>query len=100
VVAAKLSFVGLASHGERTISFVGEGVEPEREQTLSSELVVEHGRQLESIDERSLLVGEGLAKNLGAGVGDLVTLLVTTPAGGVNAIEAQVAGIFYTSTKA
>ncbi len=100
VVAAKLSFVGLASHGERTISFVGEGVEPQREQTLSSELVVEHGRPLESIDERSLLLGEGLAKNLGVGVGDVVTLLVTTAAGGVNAIEAQVAGIFYTSTKA
>lgn len=100
VVAAKLSFVGLASHGERTISFVGEGVEPQREQTLSSELVVEHGRPLESIDERSLLLGEGLAKNLGVGVGDVVTLLVTTAAGGVNAVEATVAGIFYTSTKA
>jgi len=100
VVAAKRSFVGLASLGERTISFVGEGVEPEREQALSSELVVDRGRPLESIDERSVLLGEGLAKNLGADVGDLVTLLVTTPAGGVNAIEAEVVGIFYTSTKA
>ncbi len=100
VVAAKLSFVGLASHGERTVSFVGEGVEPQREQTLSSELVIDRGRPLESIDERSLLLGEGLAKVLGADVDDLVTILVTTPAGGVNAIEAKVAGIFHTSTKA
>lgn len=100
VVAAKLSFVGLASHGERTVSFVGEGVEPQREQTLSSELVIDRGRPLESIDERSLLLGEGLAKVLGADVDDLVTMLVTTPAGGVNAIEAKVAGIFHTSTKA
>lgn len=100
VVAAKLSFVGLASHGERTVSFVGEGVEPQREQALSSELVIDRGRPLESIDERSLLLGEGLAKVLGADVDDLVTILVTTPAGGVNAIEAKVAGIFHTSTKA
>lgn len=100
LVAARLSFVGLASHGDRTVSFIGEGVEPQREQTLSSQLVVERGRPLESADEGSLLVGEGLARNLDADVGDVVTLLVTTPAGGVNAIEAPVVGIFYTSTKA
>lgn len=100
LVAARLSFVGLASHGDRTVSFIGEGVEPQREQTLSSQLVVERGRALESAGERSLLVGEGLARNLGVDVGDLVTLLVTTPAGGVNAIEAPVVGVFYTSTKA
>jgi len=99
-VAARLAFVGLASHGDRTVSFIGEGVEPQCEQTLSSQLVVERGRALESDDERSLLVGEGLARNLGVDVGDLVTLLVTTPAGGVNAIEAPVVGVFYTSTKA
>ncbi len=99
-VAARLSFVGLASHGDRTVSFIGEGVEPQRERTLSSQLVVERGRALGSGAERSLLVGEGLARNLGVDVGDLLTLLVTTPAGGVNAIEAPVAGVFYTSTKA
>ena len=100
VVAARLSFVGLASHGERTVSFIGEGVEPLREQTLSSQLVVDRGHPLESADGQSLLVGEGLAKNLGVDVGDLVTLLVTTGAGGVSAIEASVVGIFHTSTKA
>lgn len=99
-VAAKLSFVGLASHGERTISFIGEGVEPQRERTLASQLVIDQGQALASDGERALLLGEGLAKNLGAGVGDVVALLVTTPAGGVNAIDAPVAGIFHTSTKA
>lgn len=100
VVAARLSFVGLASHGERTISFLGEGVEPRRERTLASQLVIDHGQALVADDERALLLGEGLAKNLGAGIGDVVALLVTTPAGSINAIEAPVAGIFHTSTKA
>lgn len=99
-LGAKLSFVGLVSRDERTVSFVGEGVEPRREQMLSSEMVVDRGRVLESIDERSVMLGEGLAKNVGANVGDLVTLLVTTSTGGVNAIEVRVSGIFYTSTKA
>jgi len=100
VVAARLSFAGLVAFGDRTVSFIGEGVEPENERTLSSALVVDRGKPLAEGDAKQLLVGEGLARTLGARVGDTLTLLVSTKAGGINAVEAEVEGIFYTATKA
>ncbi len=100
IVAARLSFVGLASFGDRTISFIGEGVEPEKERTLSSALVVGDGEALNDERPDEVLVGEGLAASLGASTGDKLILLVTTPGGGINAAELTVAGVFYTATKA
>lgn len=100
VTAARLSFVGLVSVGERTISFLGEGVEPERERVLSSALVVKIGRGLTRDDSLEVLVGEGLAHSLRVRPGDAITILSNTPGGGVNAVELEVAGIFYTATKA
>ena len=35
----------------------------------------------------TILLGEGLAANLGAKVGDSVVLLATTAEGGINAVE-------------
>lgn len=100
LVAPRLAFAGLASHGERNVSFVGEGVEPEQERTMSKALIVEEGRNLGAIDAREAILGEGLARSLGLRVGDLLTLLVNTPGGGVNAVEVTVVGTFYTATKA
>lgn len=100
VLAARMSLVGLASVGERTVSFIAEGVEPDRERTLSSSLVVDRGRMFDRDDAREALVGEGLARNLGVAPGDTLTLLVNTRGGGVNAVDVQVSGIFYTATKA
>ncbi len=100
VLAGRLSFAGLASYGERTVSFVGEGVEPDRERTLSRALVIDQGRALSSVDAREVIVGEGLARSLGVGVGQQLTLLGNTPGGGINAVEVEVVGLFYTATKA
>ncbi|NLD69244.1 MAG: ABC transporter permease [Limnobacter sp.] len=100
VVAARLSFSGLIAHGERTVGFLGEGVEPDREAAMSKAVVLSEGRALADDDPDRVLLGEGLAKSIDAGVGDTVTLLVNLPAGGVNAIEAVVGGIFHTATKA
>lgn len=100
VVAARLSLSGLVSFGERTVSFIGEGVEPERERTLSSALVVKEGRALSSDESPEALIGEGLARTLGVRVGDVVTVLANVRGGGVNAVELEVVGLFYTTTKA
>lgn len=100
VVASRLSFAGLASHDERNVSFIGEGVEPERERTLSKALVIEEGRDLSGIDAREAILGEGLARSLDLRVGQRVTLLTNTPGGGVNAVELEMVGTFYTATKA
>jgi hypothetical protein len=42
----------------------------------------------------------GLARSLGVGVGDTVALLVTTSGGGINAVEAKVAGVFISTNQA
>ncbi len=47
----------------------------------------------------SVVLGEGLAANLGVHPGDLVVLLGNTAAGGVNAVELTVSGTFQTTSQ-
>jgi putative ABC transport system permease protein len=100
VVAPRLSFSGLISHGESTQSFLGEGVEPDKEKDLSRYLFIAQGESLSSQDPTGVILGEGLAASLGVGIGDNIVLLANTATGGVNAVEAHVRGLFYSSTKA
>ncbi len=98
-VAPRLAFSGLISHGDDTISFIGEGIDPALEAPISAAITIVAGRDLTASPASSVLLGEGLAANLGAGPGDTVVLLATTASGGINAVELQVAGIFATITK-
>ena len=89
------------SVGESTVSFLGEGVDPERERKLSGALAILEGEDLSSrTDQTGIIVGQGLAQNLGVKVGQTVVLLANTPSGGINAVETHVRGIFATVTKA
>lgn len=99
-IAPRLSFSGLVSHGEATISFIGEGVDPESEKELSRSMTIVSGEGLAADDPKGLIVGQGLAANLGVAPGDQVVLMVNTPAGRVNAVEGHVRGLFATITKA
>jgi putative ABC transport system permease protein len=99
VVTPRLTFSGLVSHGETTVSFIGEGVAPEKEEQVSRFLFIVRGNGLSSADDKGIILGEGLAANLGVDVGDLVVLLTNTPSGGINAVEARVRGLFYTLSK-
>jgi putative ABC transport system permease protein len=100
-VAARVTFFGLISRGDVTLSFQGEGVQPDREKPLAQALVIEQGRALaEDGGKREILLGSGLARNLGARIGDTVVLLVNAPGGGVSGAEASVAGFFSTVSKA
>lgn len=99
VLAPRLAFGGLASHGETTVSFLGEGVDPEKEVAVSQMLAITHGKNLSSRDPHGVILGEGLAGNMGVSVGDTVVLLASTASGGMNAVEAQVRGLFSTYTK-
>jgi putative ABC transport system permease protein len=100
LVAPRLAFSGLISHGEDTFSFIGEGVVPEKEAVLSNSLEVVQGGPLAASDARGLILGKGLADNLGVKPGDTVVLLANTRSGGINALECLVRGIFTTTTKA
>jgi len=90
----------LISHGDATLSFLGEGIAPEKEALLSRSVTITDGQPLAAQDPDGVLLGQGLAANLGVKPGDSVVLLVNTPTGGVNAVEARVRGLFATITKA
>ncbi len=99
-VAPRLAFSGLISKGDATVSFAGEGIDPEREAPITRAITIVAGQDLPGADADAVLLGEGLAASLGAAPGDTVVLLATTAAGGINAVELKVAGLFATITKA
>ena len=96
----RLGFTGLVSRGDATMSFVGEGFNPASDLTGDRSLRMVEGQRLGAGDQTGVLVGSGLAKLLGARAGDAIVLLVDTPTGGLNAIDAKVAGIFESVSKA
>lgn len=98
-LAPRLALTGLISHGDVTIGFIGEGVDPEQEADLSSGLVAVVGEGLAQDDPEGLFLGGGLARNLGVTVGDRVALLATTSTGGMNGVEGIVRGLFQTASK-
>src|SRR5262245_5344978 len=83
-VAPRLAFSGLLSLGESTLSFIGEGIDPEKEQPFSAQVVIKQGEGLSPTDPRGIIIGQGLAANLGVKVGDQVVLLANTRSGGIN----------------
>lgn len=100
-LAPRLTFYGMISLGDATLSFQGEGLRPEREGPLSTSVIYGAGEPLPAnATGDEVLLGQGLAENLGAKPGDRVVLLVSTPRGGINAVEARVRGFFSTVTKA
>jgi putative ABC transport system permease protein len=102
LVAPRLAVTGLISHGETTIAFVADGVDPQKqkEAELSQALRIVAGRNLADASAKEVVLGRGLARSLNVQPGATVALLVTTPGGGVNAIEATVAGIFVSTNQA
>ena len=98
-LAPRLAFSGLISHGDTTIAFIGDGVDPVNEKPVSSQVNIMSGRDLETADEAAVILGEGLARSMGVAPGDSVVLLVTAANGGPSAVEVKVAGTFATTTK-
>lgn len=99
-LAPRLKFTGLISLGDSTLSFLGRGLDPDREVGAKDAMVIESGKGLSNADPDGILLGEGLAGNLGAKVGDKVVLLVNRRDGSLNGVEVKVRGIFSTVRKA
>lgn len=99
LVAPRLAVTGLVSHGETTVSFVADGVDPKKEADLSKAFRIVDGHGLSSVTAQEVVLGRGLARSLGVRSGDTVALLATTSGGGVNAVEAKVAGVFISANQ-
>lgn len=96
----RLGLTGLVSHGESTLPFVGEGFDPVHDLTGDRSLTIIQGRRLGVADHDQILLGKGLATLMGVQAGDAVVVLVDTPASGLSAIDAKVAGVFESVSKA
>lgn len=94
--ARSLGFVLLAN-GEKSFAAAIMGVDPvhEPEVTTITTLVPE-GRSLRSDDQDAIVIGAGLARNLGLALGDKVTMLGTGADDSVAADVLEVVGIFKT----
>src|SRR5262245_9515129 len=98
-VAPRLSFSGLVSHGDATLSFIGDGVSPQDEAVFGKGVRITEGKNLSADTPMAVIMGEGLARNLGVKIGDKVVLLTNSASGGTNAVEVTVLGLFVTVTK-
>ncbi len=97
-VAPRLAFNGLISHNDTTVSFIGAGVDATKESHFTG-IRITAGRGL--IENNSeVILGRGLARDLGIKPGATVVLLVNLTSGGINAVELSVAGLFRTASKA
>jgi len=94
---ARVDFMGLLSNGDKSVIFLGTGMEPEKERELGYETEIVSGSSLTSAEGNcQVMLAPGLAKSLKSKVGDTLTLMSTTTEGALNAIDVEVVGIFST----
>ncbi len=93
-IMARVSFSGLLSTGRTDRSIVGEGIEPDRENRLGTFIRIQSGRALNDQDRYSIMVGKGVADSFKIGVGDRVTVTVSTSGGALNTLDFEVVGTF------
>jgi putative ABC transport system permease protein len=98
--AARVEFNGLASNGEKSVVFLGRGVEPNEEYGAAGfSLSMRSGKPLAADGTNEAVLGVGLAKSLHVGAGDRVTLLAQTVDGAINGADVQVVGTYTTGIK-
>jgi putative ABC transport system permease protein len=100
LVAPRMAVTGLISHGDTTVAFIADGVDPEKEALLSKALRIVEGNDLSDANAKEVILGRGLARTLGIGPGETIALLATSASGGINAVEARVSGLFVSANQA
>jgi putative ABC transport system permease protein len=98
-VLPRLAFSGLISNGDKSMIYVGQGVDVRGELAVRGVFLKLVEGAIFGGDEKGsprVLLGRDLAKSLAAKPGSSLTLLGTTTAGGLNAIDVEVAGIVST----
>ncbi|MCK5148500.1 ABC transporter permease [bacterium] len=97
LVQARINFMGLISNGEKSVAFVGQAVEPEKERKLRN-LFGNSGAAFDSLiacgGEDAVVLGQALARSLNVQIGDWVTLMTSTTDGALNAVDLRVVDTF------
>lgn len=96
-VLPRLQFSGLVSNGDKSEIFVGSGIDASQEFLVKGPFMkIEQGELLDGAATKGapgIVLGKGLARALNAQPGASLTLLSTTTAGSLNAVDVVVTGI-------
>lgn len=102
-VQPRVYFTGLVSNGNKSTIFTGAGVNDREFGLKGPFLDMREGKTLSDITSRrydpmepEVMLGIDLAKNMNVGVGDWITLLVTTSEGALNAFDFKIRGLYST----
>jgi putative ABC transport system permease protein len=96
LVSPRISISGLASNGQISSIFIGEGIVPEHAEALREGLEEGVGGRLMPGRSYGISVSSDLARLLGYKVGDTITLLSSTLDGQANALDAEIVNVFNT----
>ncbi len=97
-VFPRVEFPALLSSGRITVSGKGQGVDGPEESRFFNTLNFVAGKNL-SDEPTGMVLGVGIARGLGVGVGDAVTVMARGARGGMSQSELKVTGIFHTGLK-
>jgi putative ABC transport system permease protein len=96
-IAPRTQFLGELSNYEESIPVIGTVIDPDRDRTVFS--LTEHlsGSYFSDDNTREIILGKSLAKDLGVGQGDLITLFALTKYESRNADDFKVVGLLNTT---
>jgi putative ABC transport system permease protein len=95
-MSRRQEFFGLLNYNDRSFGAVGLGIDAKEEIKFMTLAQVNEGVHLADSHPQSIFLGYGVAKTLRLKVGDVVTVLVTTAQGSMNALDLTVVGTFKT----
>jgi putative ABC transport system permease protein len=98
-ITARVQFSGLLNNGRANLSINGEGIEPGKEASLATHLIIKEGRTLADADRFGALLGEGVARALKLAPGERIALLASSVEGAMNTLDFEVVGVFQSLSK-
>ena len=97
-ITHRITFSGLGGVGNSSVNMSLIGVDPMREMEFADFEIVVAGRNLLPGDTEVGVIGDELAKGIGASVGDWVTVMTTSLDGMLNAVDFEIVGIVRTGS--
>ena len=93
-ISGRLSFFALLSNADISITGKIIGIDPDNEPSFKNSMNIKYGKIFQHNNSNEIIAGQLLAKQMNVKVGDTITILSNTVDGVVNAIDAQVSGLF------